>query len=109
MSRTPSNKNILPLLKAKTKSLELAGLRCIGLFSMSDLADYAGVNQTSIHRYITGRKSLPNAEARLAAVFGISVETLRRKLGLPALKDRLPRETTGRQNKYGAFIESGSG
>ena len=108
MSRKPANLNLIRLLKGKERSLLKIGLKCIGGFNVSELADYAAVNRSSIYRYVTGI-DFPEVESRIAAVLSISVKDLRRKLGLPALKNRLPRKTTGRQNKYGAFTESGAG
>jgi AcrR family transcriptional regulator len=96
-------------LNRKARQLADLGQMMISGFTVEDLADYAGASRQNIHCYTTGKKDFPNLEARLAAVLSISVKDLRRKLGLPALKNRLPRKTTGRQNKYGAFTESGAG
>jgi predicted transcriptional regulator len=49
--------------------------------SVKGLANFCGVNRSSINRYLAGRHS-PELQKKLAEFFGLSVRSLRRKLGL---------------------------
>ena len=75
MSRCHANAGLKTLLKEWSGR---AGERLI----MLDLASKCKASRRSLHLYTTGRRHTPLLEAKIAAVFEISVPELRRRLGL---------------------------
>jgi hypothetical protein len=76
MSRRPKNLGLRQLLARKSK--EWGEDACV-----LDMACTLTTSRRAIHLYTTGRRRFPLLEARMAEFFGVSVRTLRRKLGLP--------------------------
>ena len=76
MSRTPTNAGLVDLLARQARAWRDA---C----QVADIAGKTGASVRAIHLYTTGRRRCPRVEARMAEFFGVSVRTLRRKLGLP--------------------------
>ena len=77
MSRPTTNQGLTRLLNEWSVR---SGESLVGL----DLASKCRTSPRAIHYYTTGRKACPHLEAKIAAVFEISVPELRRRLGLSA-------------------------
>ena len=79
MSRPISNSGLAALCTHTGLEIEDVALKC-------------GCTVRAVHYYSTGRKRMPRLEKKLAALFGITVPALRRKLGLPPTPTEEPHD-----------------
>jgi hypothetical protein len=93
MSRRPKNLGLRQLLARKSK--EWGEDACV-----LDMACTLTTSRRAIHLYTTGRRRFPLLEARMAEFFGVSVRTLRRKLGLPGATAAISQSQTPNQGAH---------
>lgn len=79
MGRLPFNRGLDRLCKARAASDR-------DIFEVADVVSLCNCHRRSLHLYTTGRKACPRLEAKIAAVFHLTVPQLRRRLGLPAAR-----------------------